>query len=65
MGLTNASVLTNDGRAVLSFDPDNPNKAATVTVDGTEYTQGIDGLFAVFLWGAQNKRFKELNKKKN
>ena len=46
MGLTNASVLTNDGRAVLSFDPDNPNKAATVTVDGTEYTQGIDGLFA-------------------
>ena len=46
MGLTNASVLTNDGRAVLSFDPDNPSVAATVTVDGTKYTQGVDGLFA-------------------
>ena len=46
MALQEASILTNDGRAVLSFDPNNPNKAATVTVDGTEYTQGIDGLFA-------------------
>ena len=46
MGLTNASVLTNDGRAVLSFDPDNPSRDATVTVDGTTYTQGSDGLFA-------------------
>ena len=46
MGLTNASVLTNDGRAVLSFDPDNPSIAPTVTVDGNTYTQGVDGLFA-------------------
>ena len=46
MGLTNASVLTNDGRAVLSFDPDNPSIAPTVTVDGSTYTQGVDGLFA-------------------
>ena len=46
MGLTNASVLTNDGRAVLSFDPNNPNRSATVTVDETEYTQSsVDGLF--------------------
>ena len=45
MGLTNASVLTKDGRAVLSFDPDNPNRDATVTVDGTTYTQSYDGLF--------------------
>ena len=45
MGLTNASVLTNDGRAVLSFDPENPNRDATVTVDGTTYTQSYDGLF--------------------
>ena len=46
MGLTNASVLTNDGRAVLSFDPNNPSIAPTVTVDGSTYTQGVDGLFA-------------------
>ena len=46
MGLTNASVSTNDGRAVLSFDPDNPSVAPTVTVDGTTYTQNVDGLFA-------------------
>ena len=46
MGLTNASVLTNDGRAVLSFDPSNPSIAPTVTVNGTTYTQGVDGLFA-------------------
>ena len=46
MGLTNASVLTNDGRAVLSFDPNNPEVKPTVTVDGTTYTQGVDGLFA-------------------
>ena len=46
MGLTNASVLTNDGRAVLSFDPSNPSIAPTVTVDGTTYTQNVDGLFA-------------------
>jgi hypothetical protein len=46
VGLTNASVLTNDGRAVLSFDPDNPSIAPTVTVDGNTYTQGVDGLFA-------------------
>jgi len=45
VGLTNASVLTNDGRAVLSFDPDNPSIPPTVTVDGTTYTQGVDGLF--------------------
>jgi hypothetical protein len=46
VGLTNASVITNDGRAVLSFDPNNPNRSATVTVDGTEYTQSsVDGLF--------------------
>ena len=46
MGLTNSSVITNDGRAVLSFDPNNPNRSATVTVDGTEYTQSsVDGLF--------------------
>ena len=45
MGLTNASVLTNDGRAVLSFDPENPNRDATVTVDGSTYTQSYDGLF--------------------
>jgi len=46
VGLTNASVLTNDGRAVLSFDPSNPSIAPTVTVNGTTYTQGVDGLFA-------------------
>ena len=46
MGLTNASVLTNDGRAVLSFDPSNPSIAPTVTVNGTTYTQNVDGLFA-------------------
>ena len=46
MGLTNASVITNDGRAVLSFDPNNPEVKPTVTVDGTTYTQGVDGLFA-------------------
>ena len=45
MALTEANVLTNDGRAVLSFDPDNPSIAPTVTVDGTTYTQGVDGLF--------------------
>jgi len=46
VALQEASVLTNDGRAVLSFDPNNPNRSATVTVDGTEYTQSsVDGLF--------------------
>ena len=46
MALKEASVLTNDGRAVLSFDPNNPSIAPTVTVDGSTYTQGVDGLFA-------------------
>ena len=46
MALQEASVLTNDGRAVLSFDPNNPSIAPTVTVDGSTYTQGVDGLFA-------------------
>ena len=46
MALQEASVLTNDGRAVLSFDPNNPSIAPTVTVDGTTYTQNVDGLFA-------------------
>ncbi len=47
MGLTNASVITNDGRAVLSFDPNNPEIKPTVTTaDGSTYTQGVDGLFA-------------------
>ena len=46
MALKEASVLTNDGRAVLSFDPNNPEVKPTVTVDGTTYTQGVDGLFA-------------------
>jgi len=40
-----ASVSTNDGRAVLSFDPNNPSISPTVTVDGSTYTQGVDGLF--------------------
>jgi len=46
VALQEASVLTNDGRAVLSFDPNNPSIAPTVTVDGTTYTQNVDGLFA-------------------
>jgi len=46
VALKEASVLTNDGRAVLSFDPNNPSIAPTVTVDGSTYTQGVDGLFA-------------------
>ena len=46
MALKESSVLTNDGRAVLSFDPNNPSIAPTVTVDGSTYTQGVDVLFA-------------------